>query len=635
MAKQKWWWKKEETDLVESDYYTNDDWGYGKKVSTLDENGKKKKNEFNDAWKDYTKSGVWKGYDYYKKPTLGYRYIQQIANTLAAQYKIDIEVGNTWEVDLEHKKLTYNPITLMYGTKGELLATLLHEIGKLRYSEAQSKLQSTFLSKYGNQVYRTLGVFEDLRVDMLMLKSYESAENVYESAIPGILIQKKNFETMSNNLVLTILNNMTRRLNDLCGAYINYSSSSLDQSMREQEIKPLRDALRVEFGEEDFEVAMQKMQKTRTDMMNKATIFDYCAGMIVEAYSLTESTVKDVSKYTEPTKQVIQDVTNHTDTQSVLADCDVRVFPIVEELFADMKDGMKEIAQNFNQGIAQKWTTDGLHGIAQSYNSIGNQQARGVQTSSGRSQENVPREWKTGEYNPIKESVEYEIRSLVNKLTFLKRQEETIRYETNQRRGRLNMKRLYSFRTGNRRLFKRKLTKIDTLRSFAFTLMVDTSGSMYPNRIVHAVRGLVMLSEVFNKMGIPFEIINFEDEATTLKSFSEPYEKKQKNLISGLITQDGGGTTLASALEETKLLQQEENNKVCVILSDGDTESPKKLNKDYFEKWAKKGVKSLAFSIEEGDEKIKELCNGNGRHVKNASQLPEEFSQLLKELINR
>ena len=172
----------------EKDYEGNiDKWSFDKKLDT----GK----DFDKEWKAYEKSGVWKGYDYYSPPLLDITYIEQMANALASKYKIKVKSGKCWAIDVDKKELEYNPQDLVSGTKATLIALLLHEIGHLKHTTSPTKLKSKYLDKRGG--FEVLNMFEDFRIDNLMTKSYEGAEDVYKALDPIIESVAEKYEENS------------------------------------------------------------------------------------------------------------------------------------------------------------------------------------------------------------------------------------------------------------------------------------------------------------------------------------------------------------------------------------------------------------------------------------------------------
>ncbi len=617
------------------DYY--DDWN--KKLGSSKKSDNKK--EYNDNYTKYEKTGVWGGYSYYKTPQLSYKYVQQMANALAGQHNIILEVGNTWEVDLIKKKLTYNPASLIYGTKSELLATLLHEIGKLRYMDHYTTLKNDYTAVYKETAAEVLYPFEDVRVDYQMLKAYESAAELYESALPGVQKQidiykehAKAFRDISINVIKDVYNReVNRQVAD----------------PNEQAIMLMR-----KFGTSDLSLIQERINEMCTKYRNNGNIFEYCADITHVMYDLeTPNTgYKNIEEKVNLTYPAIEPIKKQLTSQGTLDIMQTDVFPHVEDLmkeFHQQKEELQKMFPNMPEDIAQNIAEYIQNAIKSSLNQNiysegkatpnNGEMKNKIRGGSGPTDDLIPPEWKTGEYTPLKESVSQEIKTLVNKLTFLRREEMTVKYEANQKRGKLNSKKLVKHVFGSKRLFKQKLENIDTIQSFAFSVLIDISGSMNGNRIVHTARALVLFNEVFKKLNIPFELAVFNSKGKIIKGFEQQTDKKIEKSIGGLIGATTGGTNLNQGLDILKIKNRPEKNKIVIVLTDGGVGDASFYDREYFNPWKEKhNVSSIAFGLELNGYEVndmKKLINGTGRVVNNASTLPIEFAELLKNTIKR
>ncbi len=631
--------------LPEDDYgYSSYHWGLDKKLLGTPEVTDKKeryeitKSEYSTQYKTYEKTGYWGGY--YRAPQLTYKYVQQMANALSAQHNIKIQVGNNWEVNLLNKTLTYNPASLIYGTKAELLATLMHEIGKLRYVTHSSLLNNKYITMYQQPAKEVLSVYEDLRTDYLMLKAYESASEIYESVIPAVEKQVEGYMKYGQAFRQIVAHVPKQVLQRIISQHVDNTPDHLvhpeDQNLKDQLFKTfgMDDISKIEAGFKDMEERIK----------NTGTIYEWCGEMMSVMYDLDEQNhqkFENITKKIEQTIGTIEPSKKTADSRELSSYLEETTYPIVEDLLKDAKDkndaiqkafpdmpeqAMRQIMQDIQQMMGRSGATN--RGVGVDPN--GNMQPR----SSGQSNIDIPPEWASGDYKVLKDSVSMEIKQLVNRLTFLRREELTVRYEANQKRGKLNSKTLYKAAKGSKRLFKKKLENMDTIRSFAFSVLLDVSGSMSGARITHCTRALIILSEVFKKMQIPFELITFSDGAKTIKPFSKEIDKTMEKSIGGLVRHSGGGTNLHNGLKESKIHSQPEKNKVMIVLTDGGIGDMKWFDDKYFIPWLKKGVKSVGFGVE-CESEMKEMCMGNSRLLDNASELPVEFSNLLKSLIKR
>lgn len=631
--------------LPEDDYsYSSYNWDWDKKLLAAPEAKDKKeryeitKSEYSSQYSTYEKTGYWGGY--YKQPQLTYKYVQQMAHALSASHNIKVQVGNDWNVDLLHKTLTYNPASLIYGTKGELLATLMHEIGKLRYVTHSSLLGNKYITMYQQPAKEVLSVYEDLRTDYLMLRAYEGASEIYESVIPTVEKQVDGYMKYGDTfrkVVAQIPQNVFQQI------ISDHTSSTSDHYVHPED-PVLKEKLLKTFGTSDLDKVKAGLKEIEKNLSETGTIYEYCGEMLSTMYDLDEQGHKkfeNIKEKIEKTIDTIEPSKKFDESKDLVNYLDQTTYPIVEDLLKDAKDkndaiqkafpkmpepAMRQMMQMVQQMMGKSSSLAQLLGNDPS----GNMKPR----SSGQTNITVPPEWESGDYKTLKDSVGMEIKQLINRLTFLRREELTVRYEANQKRGKLNSKTLYKASRGSKRLFKKKLENTDTIRSFAFSVLLDVSGSMSGARITHCTRALIILAEVFKKMQIPFELVTFSDGATVIKPFAKEIDKTMEKKIGGLVKYSGGGTNLNEGLDALKLKDQPEKNKIVIVLTDGGVGDMQWYDDTYFIPWAKKGIKSVGFGIE-CESAMKDLCMGNSRLLDNASALPVEFSNLLKSLIKR
>jgi hypothetical protein len=610
-------------------YYQPDDWGRSWRDS-------KKKTQAS-QWDDYKKTGVWKGYSTPKSATLSYSYIQQMANAIAAEHNVKVQVGRDWEVDLHKKILTYNPTTMMFGSKGELLATLLHEVGKIKLCTPLQGLQSKwYKEEWKKFAYQATIVFDDFRVDDVMIKSYPSADEVYQSQEATLLRVVEMYDKLADTYREVVRNVLQHKTNQLM-EYMNDGHDFQTSYTAVYRCPPPPHMT----GKTAYLAEQQKAISG-----HQTNIYDYVGVMIYKGYGLKDTAVK-TSKEQEDlfdkTKGGIPKAIKESSTQGVLDMMDTEVFPHIEHLLESMSNGSDAMKQAMGNGAAKGIMQDvnnnmqgheGNPDLDDGNNNNTKIKSRGQLPGT----DQLPKEWVDGDYASLKDSVQAEIASLTRKLTTIRRKENIIRFENNHRRGKLNSKVLYRHRLGSNRLFKKKMQNVDTVRSFVFSILVDISGSMYDGgygnkvrkaKIVHTIRGVIMLSEVFTKLDMPFEVIFFTEHAQIVKKFDDKYDKKVKGRVSGVINESGGGTRLAAGLAASTIEKREELNRVCVVLTDGLCEPNQVLDEKYFRPFAKKNIKSIVMGLECGDE-IKGLNMGQGRRVDNSAQMPEEFYNVLK-----
>lgn len=629
--------------LPEDEYgYSSYNWDLDKKLvgknSTQDKKEKYEgiKSEYAKSYSTYERTGYWGGYQ--RTPQLTYKYVQQMANALSAQHNIKVQVGNNWNVDLIKKVLTYNPASLIYGTKSELLASLMHEIGKLRYVTHSSLLKNKYITMYKQPALEVLAVYEDLRTDYLMLKAYESASEIYQSVIPTIEKQVNSYIKLGAAFRKLIVRIPEYVLQDIISSHtaetynhlVNPHDSNLKQKLFQN------------FGTTDLDKVKIGIEVIRSNAMNRGSIYEYCGEMLAVMYDLDEQghrVFENIADAVTKTIDTVEPSKKLPDSQALVDYLDMATYPHIEDLLKDASDKNEAIKKAFPDisNEALKMMTDFIRQeMARKGKDTGiDQNGNMIVRNSSKSDDVIPPEWQSGDYKVLKDSVSMEIRQLVARLTFLRREELTVRFIADQKRGKLNSRKLYKSANGSRRLFKKKLESTDTIRSFAFSILVDVSGSMSGSRITHTTRALIILAEVFKKLQIPFEITTFDDGAKNVKPFSSDMSKEMEKSIGGLVRYSGGGTNLNMGLDALKIKQQPERNKVVIVLSDGGVSSDMKwFDDNYFIPWSKLGIKSVGVGIE-CEPKMAELCMGNSKVLESASQLPVEFSNILKTLIKR
>lgn len=613
------------------------------------EEEKKRSQEASKPVSDFEKTGIWRGYSYYAPPRLDARYIEQMANALAARYNIEVKVGDGWKIDLKNKVLVYDPTTLIDATKGRMLAALLHEIGHLRHTTIGSELKSEYLTKYEDPAHHVINLFEDLRIDKIMSKSYASAEDIYEENKPIVREIALGYAEKSQYIKDVAEKHATHHLMEQYGieGYVSlkitgdkeiYVTDALKSKLappemlaRHNELKERRKKL---LGSEELTPdVVARIKVMYESLLNMDTLEDYSAGILLTGYGEALPTLppRMTGRITK-TKGVIPDVEKAGSTQDVLDVLDKSVFPVIEDLLKkdeQMQEILKDIFGGLAEDIAKDINESSNYGSkGQAAETDGKMEPRDSGSNRG---EDVPPEWVQGDYEPLKQSIKTEADRLSRRLKLLKKEEEQPVVTQNHKRGKLSSKNLHRFATGGTRLFKRKEDGLVQTDAHAFSVVIDTSGSMYDDKgtIVHATRATILFAEVFKQIGIPFEVIGFDSRAKTFKEFDAPFSKPEMKTLAGIPARSGGGSTnLDHAFRQSKIIKNAKKNKTMVIISDGGIgdfgyyESYKRALNDA-------NVNLIGISINSGPAIVK-FC-GSGYDIRKVAQLPDVFSKIIRE----
>ena len=140
------------------------------------------------------------------------------------------------------------------------------------------------------------------------------------------------------------------------------------------------------------------------------------------------------------------------------------------------------------------------------------------------------------------------------------------------RTGKLNSKHLYKVRCNSVKVFSKPIRRLH--RAYSVSLLVDESGSMNGNRIDGAAKTAVLLSEVLNRAGIPFEISGFNGSNRLYKKYEDKFnwtvKRNMENILPECLTEDAGDNNDAFSINWcAHRLQQREGEKILIVLSDG------------------------------------------------------------------
>lgn len=570
------------------------------------------------AWEYYKRTGKWRGHEFHQKSLVDYGYIEKMANMFAAKFNITVKAGKDWAAIPEDKTLIYEPTSLMQYPKGRIIALLLHEIGHIRYTDTPTDNASPYITKYNKSAREVFNVFEDFRIDKIMIKAYPGAEDAYEANKPVIREMAMMYE------------NRSQRIRDMVVQLVNYYTEI--SRPKETDEKEWEKTERERLGK------IKEFQK-----LKKENLMDYLGAIFCIGYGEpVKINSQRIADYVKRTEGAIKKTEKSDYSAMVVNILDKEVYPVIEDLMKELQEPQKEIEDAFGKEVAKKVAEELIRFINGGQMSQGDREAQHGSQKSLRlpgamraSNSRIPKEWADGDYKSLRDSVDTPIKELIRKLTFLKKEEETVRYQNQQKRGKLHTKSLYRHGVADYRLFKKKLENTDTVRSFAFTLLLDRSGSMAGQRIIHSTRALIMLAEVFEKMKIPYEIKMFGDNVYGIKKFGDVLDDKAKKRIGGIVKSADGGTNLYPVFQKgTDLENQPQKNKVMVIISDGDIGGGvDRVQADYMNKYKdEKHFKFIGVGLECDDEIIK-LCYGNGFVADDVGTLPDLFSDMLKKVI--
>jgi len=180
---------------------------------------------------------------------------------------------------------------------------------------------------------------------------------------------------------------------------------------------------------------------------------------------------------------------------------------------------------------------------------------------------------------------------------------------------------------------------------YRFSVLVDLSGSMMGEKIEETFKGVVVLIEVLERLGIQYEIIGFSDSSKIFKGWKEKLSKELRDKLSGMKTWGGGGTATTEATQKAyqELLKNLGKDNFLITLTDGQPNNAESLKKELEKIVKEKKVKLVgiglgpntefvqdfykaAFSLEKLKISEEERCQGQ-------KDFTEAFADLLEDMI--
>lgn len=108
---------------------------------------------------------------------------------------------------------------------------------------------------------------------------------------------------------------------------------------------------------------------------------------------------------------------------------------------------------------------------------------------------------------------------------------------------------------------------------YRFSLLIDRSGSMDGVKAQETLRAVVVVSEVFERLGIALEIACFNDKYDLIKPFDERFSEEKREQVGREIMKTSGGTDIGTPLSQaySRLLRNLGKNNFIIVVTDGES----------------------------------------------------------------
>ena len=545
----------------------------------------------------------------YKEPKkqgvkLSLFWISTITTALSKQHGVTIERGDCWAVNPQTKTLKYTD-DISYLDKDNLLAILLHEIGHLKYS-TWLKEDTAIYKKYGEASQNVVNAVEDTRVDYLMGLEYENSYTLLDalhvqSLNHGIIKLKEYDEYMR-----VYLERMRLYEKGIIDAQVQFKAGRvsesqfqewimLNQPMKVQHISPVTEVmymmLTMYHGFGDSSVISNYYNQDYVDRARQCLALQYA--------------------HNPEHMQNIHEVQDYWETY---------LFPIIEPIIEKNKDGSEK---KNNRG----------HGAQQMQ--VGIQKSAELKEKADKAKQEALKKQgtKAGNDEPIPEVVDYNryyktitgmVTTSSSRFARVLKDNKFDRFAGRFRSGELNKKRLFKYKTQDYRLFQRKTERKN--KDYAFSLMLDCSGSMSGKSIEESMKGIVLMSEVLNRCNVPYEVMFFSSRHTVGKGFGEKLSRNKIGQQAEKVW--SGGTQIVKPFMEAlgSLKARKERHKIMVILTDGEIEGN---GESELRKAMSKAEDISYYGIGLGVD-LKSIFKDNAINIKEVSEIVPKFTAILK-----
>lgn len=552
-------------------------------------------------------------------------WIDAIANALSEEHSITIKRGTEWSIDMKKKVIVYTD-DLSYLDKDSVLALLLHETGHMKYSDIPWFDEHTSVYKSAPEVSRLcINAFEDTRIDNIVSIEYENSESfinrLHEQSSQKAIETLSQYDAKMKNLeddrkhFLAKLNNAKIQLTHgkvTVQEFIKWENEN-NPEKQNKEINPIAEIIFL------FMIMYYDDKKNHTKLLS-----DYYNPEFVKR---AEKILKMQNTYFPE---------NMMSTREVQKYYEEKIFPIIEDLIERNPDGSeKKFDQNQNNssdGSSQNQNNSNEEKFNQN-DKFSQELKEKVQKLKEKNSKSIgvgtepPIPCSEINYEEYLEKVKQIVSTSTTRFNRILKDNKFDRYAGKFSTGQLNMKRLFKYKTNDFKLFQKKTERKN--KDYAFSIMLDCSGSMSGKNIQESMKGLVLMSEVLNKLKIPFHVTFFSSGKPTFgKTFDRQFSRKTMSNEANRVW--NGGTEILKAFVPTldALKERKERKKIMIVLTDGEIYSDEKqsiiqLIKD------NKDITYYGIGI---DVKLDDIFKNN-IEIEDVNELMPKFANILKKHI--
>lgn len=587
-------------------------------------------------------------------------WLSAIATALSRKYNVTVVAGKYWAMDIENKTLMYND-SILNLSEDDAMALILHEVGHLTNTGLINKNTKVYKEAPESSI-TAVNHLEDIRVDFIMSHEYVNSNKIIskfnEHATAGIVETLSTLQYMQKEYdkdaqaLLTDLDKRLKRLDEMGTPHIKMDDTDKFMQVinnigyRPQMERPV---------DEIFMLATLMYHSGEHNISTKQMLENYRDKKQLDL----AKKVHDKFKY---------QVEHMESTDEVQEFWEKEIYPILKETIdKDQKTkrqpkpgpgqgGSSETTQKGGQESDAFAKPGGINGMGNmqidvkngtvvskssgmpvSEGQVDNKDMRGEKVTKAESTKQaqgyakkaaaIPRQVRWDDY---KNKIKGYISTAKTQLNRTLKENMYNRYHGRFSSGKLNIKKLYKFPLKDFKLFRRKGEIKD--KDYAFSILVDVSGSMDGPRLEETMKGVVLMTETLGALDQPVEITFFSSGFKTPKKFNTIIDPIEIGHQAGQII--NGGTDIKDPfdLNLKSLIAQPTKEKIMITLTDGDFSG---TEKKHIQSMQDKHPKVLHYGIGI-DVNLSDVFPGDRAiNIKDVSEIMPAFSRILKRHIKK
>ncbi len=249
----------------------------------------------------------------------------------------------------------------------------------------------------------------------------------------------------------------------------------------------------------------------------------------------------------------------------------------------------------------------------------------------------------TAVYEKIRQENAAAIQALISKLESIFTKRQTRGESGGHRDGDdVDVDRVVEEKTSNPRqtvdpeapIWTRPYSKEDGPRDYAFTIVLDMSGSMHGERIYEALKGLIIILEALQHFNIQVEIIGFNSRFFEIKPFDQPISKDVMAVIESCLGRVSGDTLMGKAIKDStdRLKERTPKQKTMIVITDGDSGDHVAPS---IEEARQQGIEVIGVGIGQGTKKVVSNFGESGVADVSIDRLAEVLADLIRKTIDK